>query len=149
MFVILILFRACPFVVANFLILTIIAGALMLFLCQQIYFVSINKTQVELDKYEALAYHRKKMGNTEPIKNFYNHGIIENWKEFLFPTRVEEHEPVYFKTDEDYREYLKKNHNIQFDTPKNEGDENDTRQFVQGPGALNLSKSKLKPFKTD
>lgn len=110
-FIFIIMFRAAPFVLGIFVMLVVIAAALMMFLVQQIYYISVNKTQIELDKIDKVKQQRKLAGYNVPYNHFYNHGFIQNWKEFLFPGKVEEHEPVYFEDDHDYEEYLEKKNN--------------------------------------
>ncbi|OHT02120.1 hypothetical protein TRFO_07326 [Tritrichomonas foetus] len=116
--VFLILLRAAPLVVSIFILLFVIAIALIFFLAQQMYFVSINKTQVELEKYDYLTELRREKGDYTPVVNIYDKGIIGNWKELLFPTRKAEHERVYIPP-EDVNEdgFLKKKQN-----KKNEND---------------------------
>lgn len=103
------MFRTAPFVLGIFVILVVIAAALLMFLFQQMYYVSINKTQIELDKIDKVKYKRKQEGVNIPYEHFYDHGFVQNWKEFLFPEKVEEHDPVYFEDDEAYQEYLANN----------------------------------------
>lgn len=61
---------------------------LLFFVLQQIYYISIGKTQVELDKWDELYHRMKDNKEKKEIQNAYNHGIIQNWKEFLFPASV-------------------------------------------------------------
>ena len=68
------------------------------------YYISINKTQIELDKYESLAYKRKQEHNTTPIVNYYNKGFIQNWKDFLFPTPVPKSKP--WKPDKHWKRII-------------------------------------------
>lgn len=90
----LILMRSDPFVVADTLLLVVVALSLIFFFCQQCYFISINVTQIELDKYDYVKEMRKRAGNNTPVANFYNKGFVENWKHFLFPEKPKEHEPI-------------------------------------------------------
>ena len=72
----------------------VIAVTLIVFIGQQMYYVTVNKTQVELDKIEAVMDAKEKLGDKTPYVHFYDHGIIENWKEFLFPPKIEKHKPM-------------------------------------------------------
>ena len=74
--------------------LTIISFTLLIFLIQQIYFISKNMTQIEVAKFNYL----KKQG--KKLINKYNKGFIENWKEFLFPKIIKEHEPYEHKYED-------------------------------------------------
>ena len=78
---------------AAIILFVVIIITLVVFILQQMYYISINKTQIELDKYESLAYKRKEANNNTPIVNHYNKGFIQNWKEFLFPTPVAKSKP--------------------------------------------------------
>jgi hypothetical protein len=70
---------------ASCFVLTIVAATLFGFLLQQMWFVSVNKTQVELDKIDALRASWKKEGITRKYVHAYGHGLVQNWMEFLFP----------------------------------------------------------------
>lgn len=82
-----------PWVLATAIILGIMTIALICFVLQQAYYISINKTQVELDKYDDVNYEREQRGIKETYKNPYNKGFIQNWKEFIFPPTPELREP--------------------------------------------------------
>ena len=70
------------------LMFLVIILSLFVFIIQQIFNISQNKTQIELDKYNAERQKRKENGDRTPIRNFYDKGIIVNWLEFLFPSSV-------------------------------------------------------------
>ena len=85
----LILVRAEPLTFSASILLIVIVIALLIFIGQQLYYVSKNITQIELDKYDTLKDKMKESGSDQKIINYYNKGIVENWKEFLFPSKVE------------------------------------------------------------
>jgi hypothetical protein len=67
------------------LVLAIVAATLLAFLFQQMWYVSVNKTQVELEKIDAMKAKWKKEGVTRKYVHHYGHGFVQNWQEFLFP----------------------------------------------------------------
>ena len=67
---------------------------LLFFALQQMYFISINVTQIERGKYADIEARRKRSRIYEPVINIYDKGFIGNWLEFLFPPRVKS-----YKTD--------------------------------------------------
>ena len=79
--------------------LLFVSFMLLFFILQQIYYISKNLTQIELDKYEEVEYTFKIKGINKPISNFYNKGLINNWKEFLFPPKIHLHEPFKLKIE--------------------------------------------------
>lgn len=150
-FMFIIIFRAAPFVLGIFVMLVVIDAALLMFLVQQLYYVSVNKTQIELDKIDKVKQQRKMAGYNVPYQHFYNHGFFQNWKEFLFPKKVEEHEPVYFEDDHEYEEYLeKKNAKKNKSKPKVQQQKNENIEDIgeqinqKDKMAFSLGKPKLK-----
>lgn len=83
-----------PAVAGIFIILAGIAISMTFFLAQQIYYVSKNITQVELDKIDAVKEERAARHITEKYVHFYDNGFVQNWKEVLFPPKVAKHAPV-------------------------------------------------------
>lgn len=79
------------------ILLLVVVLTLFFFIFQQCYYISINKTQVELDKYEIELEERKKNKDLNPIINIYDKGFFKNWKEFLFPSKILKHEPFKIK----------------------------------------------------
>jgi hypothetical protein len=75
------------------LVLAIVAVTLFGFLLQQMWFVSVNKTQVELEKIDAVKAQWKKDGVDRKYVHAYGHGIVQNWKEFLFPSPARRRAP--------------------------------------------------------
>ena len=91
---------------ACIVLFAVIIITLLVFIAQQLYYISINKTQIELDKYEYEEERRRKNGNKKSVTNFYNKGIIQNWKEFLFPTPVEKSKTPW-KPDKFWKKIIK------------------------------------------
>lgn len=75
--------------VGALIILIFVTAFLLVFIIQQAYFISINKTQIELEKYEAVSKERQKQGIKEKISNFYSKGLISNWSQFWFPPEAQ------------------------------------------------------------
>ncbi|EAX87625.1 DHHC zinc finger domain containing protein [Trichomonas vaginalis G3] len=63
---------------------------LVIFIGQQIYFISTGRTTIELDKWGDYYYKHRNDKSKKPVKNMYDYGFIHNWKEFLFPEPVPE-----------------------------------------------------------
>lgn len=116
-----VIFQTSPIVLGIFSVLVIITVSLLSFFVQQFYYISVNRTTIELGKIAKVKLQHKLAKYDEPYKHFYDHGFIQNWKEFLFPEKVEEHEPVYFKDDHDFEQFLKNQNKLQ--KGKNSGDE--------------------------
>ncbi|EAX94017.1 hypothetical protein TVAG_082240 [Trichomonas vaginalis G3] len=57
---------------------------LLFFTIQQMYYISKNVTQIELDKYE-YEDRRRKQQVYDPVINIYDNGVFWNWMECLFP----------------------------------------------------------------
>ena len=83
-----------PFVVGIAIVLTGIAVALTIFLAQQMYYVSKNITQIELDKIELVQEEREMRGDKTKYVHFYDNGFVQNWKDVLFPPKIAKHAPV-------------------------------------------------------
>jgi hypothetical protein len=75
--------------IAFFLVLAIVAVTLIGFILQQAYYVSVNKTQIELDKIDEMVGKWKKEGVKKRYVHPYGHGFVQNWREFLFPPHVQ------------------------------------------------------------
>ena len=101
LFYMIITFRSCPFVVAMFIFLVVIILVLLIFVGQQLYYVSVNITQVELDKIDRIKQERLQKGDRTPFVNFYDKGFIQNWKHFLFPSRKAQHESYFLLHSEE------------------------------------------------
>lgn len=84
-----------PILSSSAFALSVISVTLTFFLLQQMYCVSIGLTQIEVSKLRALRRKDKK------YRNLYNNGIIQNWKDFIFPPKIVEHEPYQLKADGD------------------------------------------------
>lgn len=82
--------RDNPLVLGELIMLTGIAVSMSFFLIQQIYYISRNITQVELDKIEMW----KEYNSDKKYVHFYSNGFFENWKEVLFPPKIAKHAPV-------------------------------------------------------
>lgn len=91
-----ILSRTDIWVFGLFFVLTVIALTLSIFLIQQIYYVSKNITQIELDKYEDLQEELSKESPSKEVVNMYTKGFWGNWKAFLFPPKVEKRTPLQY-----------------------------------------------------
>ncbi|KAH0790085.1 DHHC zinc finger domain containing protein [Histomonas meleagridis] len=96
-----VIMRTDLFTAANFVILSVIVVVLTFFVGQVCYFISINVTQIEIDKYEAVKEYRAKIGNKEPVRNFYSKGFIGNWKSFWFPPKIVKHQPMEYSIEGD------------------------------------------------
>lgn len=68
---------------------------LIFFTLQQMYYISKNITQIELDKYEYASSENDK----GPISNYYDKGLLKNWIEFIFPPKIAKHEPYKIKNE--------------------------------------------------
>jgi uncharacterized protein (DUF58 family) len=75
------------------LVLAMVAVTLLAFLLQQMWFVSVNKTQVELEKIDAVKKRWQKEGVVRKYVHAYGHGFVQNWKEVLFPVDVRKDAP--------------------------------------------------------
>lgn len=89
-----ILSRTDLWMLALFFVLTVIAFVLTMFLFQQLYYISKNITQIELDKYDMVKEEMIKNKINTPIINKYSKGFWGNWKAFIFPPKVEKHQPM-------------------------------------------------------
>ena len=69
------------------------------FLIYQCYYISRNVLQIEQQKYKIVSEHFK-----IPIVNHYDKGLVQNWKEFLFPPKIEIHEPKTYTTEPNSKE---------------------------------------------
>jgi hypothetical protein len=86
--------KRSPWAVITWFLLLVVALTLWVFLAQQMYYVSKNVTQIELDKIDDLEEKwRKAKANKKVYVHAYNKGFVENWKAFLFPPVVKKHEP--------------------------------------------------------
>jgi hypothetical protein len=74
-------------------VLLIVAVTLMCFLAQQVWYVSVNRTQVELDKIDDLEDEWEAEGKVRTYVHAYDHGLLKNWKAFLFPQGKRRHPP--------------------------------------------------------
>ena len=92
--VMMILFRTDLAILATTFVLLVIVVTLVIFIFQQMYFISCNKTQIELDKIDDYKEFMSERGDTSPYVHFYDHGFLANWKEFLFPPKIEKHKPM-------------------------------------------------------
>jgi uncharacterized membrane protein YraQ (UPF0718 family) len=97
----LILVKFDPVLLCFCLVLAIVAGTLIGFILQQMWYVSVNKTQIELEKIDALKEEWKKAGINKKYVHAYGHGFIQNWKEFLFPGKAKLHEPKSYTAELD------------------------------------------------
>lgn len=80
--------------VGLFVCLSIIAFSLISFLGIELYSISINITQIEFEKYRRLKWKRFEEEDDTKVCNFYDNGIINNWKEFLHPKKPKDQEPL-------------------------------------------------------
>lgn len=85
----------------NFMILSAIAVVLVFFVAQVCYYISINITQIEIEKYDAVKEYRKEIGNKVPVRNAYSKGFVGNWKAFLFPPKVQKHQPMEYSMEKE------------------------------------------------
>jgi hypothetical protein len=82
------------FVLAMFcFVLAVVAVTLVAFTAQQMYYISLNRTQVELDKIEIVEEKWKLQGVSRKYVHAYSHGLLQNWREFLFPERMARRQP--------------------------------------------------------
>lgn len=86
-----------PFVASCFFALVIIGVTLLVFLIMQIRDVSHNTTQIEAVKLQELTENT----GFKYKKNPYDRGFIQNWKDCLFPPKLEKCEPYKVEKDED------------------------------------------------
>jgi hypothetical protein len=73
--------------------LLMVAITLAAFTGQQMYYISRNRTQVELDKIETIEEQWEVDGIKKKYVHAYDHGLLRNWVEFLFPERMQLREP--------------------------------------------------------
>lgn len=76
-------FHYDTFLVCNTVVLIAVSMSLVSYLCHQLYYISHNVLQIELDKFDREQRRRRKRGITSPVTNSYDRGFVENWKEFL------------------------------------------------------------------
>jgi hypothetical protein len=75
--------------------LLLVLITLIIFVIQQAWFISVNKTQVELEKIDSVRTAWKEAGVKDyKYVHFYNRGLIENWKEFMFPPKPRNQTPL-------------------------------------------------------
>jgi len=67
-----------PYAIISCVSLFVTSIVLILYIIQQIYYISINISQIEIPKYKA----------QKEINNIYDKGFVLNWKEFLFPDNL-------------------------------------------------------------
>ena len=79
--------------------LFVVCLALFAFLFIHLRNISNNITTIEIDKYESLRQERKKDGDDTPVVNFYDKGFKNNWKQFLFPKKPKQGEPMIIDID--------------------------------------------------
>jgi hypothetical protein len=79
------LFHYEPIIVVNVALLVPLGLILVVFLLQQLYYISKNVTRAEIGKIDAAG---------AGYRHFYDKGFIGNWRECLFPPKVQKHEPV-------------------------------------------------------
>jgi hypothetical protein len=79
-----------PFVMGAMIILVGIVIFMTAFVGQQVYYISQNLTQVELDKIDEW----KELNPGKKYVHMYNKGILQNWKEFCCPPLAEKHPPA-------------------------------------------------------
>jgi hypothetical protein len=91
--IIIILARKDTILICACLTLAAVGITLIFFVLQQAWYVSINRTQVELDKIDDLTDKWKAKKIDRRYVHAYSRGFFNNWKEFLFPPAVEKHEP--------------------------------------------------------
>lgn len=75
------------------LLLTVMDFSLVFFLFQIIFLISLNKTQIEVAKLRHINSIRKQRGINTRVKNFYDRGFLQNWKECLFPPKIDKRRP--------------------------------------------------------
>lgn len=80
---------------ASTIMLWVLAVVLFVFVCQQAYYISLNRTQVELDKIEWI----EEDLDTPYVSHFYDHGLIRNWKDFFYPPYVAKHKPCDYSVE--------------------------------------------------
>jgi hypothetical protein len=83
-----------PNIAANFAVLVVIAAFLSAFLIQQIYYQSLNRTQIELDKIQDIEEGLGRRAADQKGKKYrhaYDRGFVGNWKELLFPSTAASH----------------------------------------------------------
>jgi hypothetical protein len=56
---------------------------------QQCYFISHNVTHLEMMKYAREQERREEEGIADEVVNCYDLGIAENWRQFLFPPKIQ------------------------------------------------------------
>lgn len=76
-----------PYVMLSAMMLSSMILYLIFLLIQQIIMISHNDLTIEIPKREMVNSQRKKQ-HLPTIKNLYDHGFVENWKEWLFPTYI-------------------------------------------------------------
>jgi hypothetical protein len=72
----------------------VVASTLWFFIIQQCWYISKNQTQIELDKIDALKEKWEEAKENRTYVHTYDRGFVQNWREFLFPPVIEEHEPL-------------------------------------------------------
>lgn len=84
------LFLIQPLNTSCIILFLIIIVMLIAFIIQQLYYISQNMTTIEITKYDKIEkeIREKRKDNKLYVKNIYDKGLISNWMEFLFPTRV-------------------------------------------------------------
>lgn len=90
----------------------VIIITLVVFVIQQLYNISRNITSIEEYKYEKAQEEmdkKAKKGHKKIVPNIYDHGLISNWIEFLFPTRVPKGEP--WKPDKTWQKRIDQTEN--------------------------------------
>lgn len=80
-------------------VLAVIIVTLIFFVVQQLHYIGRNETQIELEKIDYIKELREEENDKTPYVHFYNHGFKQNFKEFLFPPKIEKHEPLDYSAE--------------------------------------------------
>jgi hypothetical protein len=94
-----VILRADPLIFASTCIQIVVAITLVFFLGQQIYFCSKNQTQIELDKIQEAKIAKARRGDKSRYVHAYDRGVLENWKELLWPKTAEKHTPKSYEEE--------------------------------------------------
>lgn len=89
-----ILLKSDSVLLGTTIVLVIIVITLFFFVIQQLHYIGRNETQIELEKIEYIKELKEESDDRTPYQHFYNHGFIQNFKEFLFPPKIEKHKPL-------------------------------------------------------
>jgi hypothetical protein len=91
---ILIAVRLDRFIFSSMVLLWGISISLVFFVGQQMWIISGNVTQLEMDKIGDWKKKQEITGKNAEYVHAYDHGFWRNWKECLWPKRMEKHAPV-------------------------------------------------------